>query len=61
VVGAKGRLPDRKRPLILHLGAGQVPMSLQHAAEVVAPDGHLRVVGAKDPWLIASARTRVLS
>jgi hypothetical protein len=34
VVAAKRRLPDRQRPLILRLGAGQITMRLQHAAEI---------------------------
>ena len=47
VVGAKGRLPDRQRPLQLRPGALQVPKTLEHTAEVAACGGHVRVLGAK--------------
>jgi hypothetical protein len=50
VVGAKGRLADRQRPLILHPSASQIPKLLQRAAKCVPALGDL-------PSLSASGET----
>jgi deazaflavin-dependent oxidoreductase (nitroreductase family) len=47
VVGAKGRLPDRHRPLILHPGTGQLPKLAQHPTQGVAAPGHLHSLRAQ--------------
>ena len=47
MVGAKGRLAELQRPLVLDSGPGQVPKVLQHAAQGVTPPGDLWVVWAE--------------
>src|SRR5262245_16211883 len=42
-----GRLDYRQGPLVLGLGAGEVPQGPQHEAEVAAVDADAGVVGAK--------------
>ena len=36
---------NHQRVLVRHPGVGQVTQVLQHKAEVVKPDGHVRVLG----------------